>query len=86
MTATSENEDGAVIDPYRGGGFSVGQVTLDATPTSVCTGLTATWCPVHGDCDCPRDPIHGEINFDVGEFSCPLHAWNSPHAEEADDA
>jgi hypothetical protein len=21
----------------------------------VCTGIAASWCPIHGDCTCPRD-------------------------------
>lgn len=25
-----------------------------------CTGIAASWCPVHGDCTCPRDE-YGEI-------------------------
>ena len=50
----------------------------------VCTGLTATWCPIHGDCNCARRP-DGDIEFEGGEHSCPLHAINSPHAEDGSD-
>lgn len=48
---------------------------------AACTGLTAVWCPVHGDCTCPYendDPNQGRTMDDAG---CPLHAPESPHAE-----
>jgi hypothetical protein len=48
--------------------------------TVACTGVTASWCPVHGDCGCDRHE-DGEVDFASGEHSCPLHAWDSPHAE-----
>lgn len=38
-----------------------------------CTGLTARWCPVHGDCVCEGD------NLD--DARCPLHAPSSTHAD-----
>jgi hypothetical protein len=37
-----------------------------------CTGLTAMWCPLHGDCTCPD----GEPGDDPG---CPLHAPEAEH-------
>jgi hypothetical protein len=43
-----------------------------------CTGLTAFWCPVHGDCTCERT-YYGDCCFDSP--SCPLHAPQSQHAE-----
>lgn len=38
-----------------------------------CTGVAATWCPIHGDCACPeRAP---------GDHpQCPLHSASSTHA------
>jgi hypothetical protein len=42
-------------------------------PLVTCTGISATWCPIHGDCD-------GDVEYAGGEHSCPLHAINSPHA------
>lgn len=42
-----------------------------------CTGLTARWCAVHGDCTCPRDEAH------LDSQRCPLHGPESDHA--ADD-
>jgi hypothetical protein len=40
--------------------------------TGVCTGLTARWCPVHGDCACPA-------GGSMDGTSCPLHAPTSAH-------
>lgn len=44
-----------------------------------CTGMTALWCPVHGDCSCPEegpdDPRDAE--------HCPLHSFASSHGEAA---
>lgn len=43
-----------------------------------CTGVSASWCPVCGECSCPReeDGEWGEPNED-----CPLHGRRSTHAE-----
>ncbi len=53
-----------------------------------CTGVSAFWCPAHGDCTCPRnelgerwDPeteIHGANWRD-----CPLHQPGSAHGEKS---
>jgi hypothetical protein len=40
-----------------------------------CTGTTARWCPVHGDCTCPRPDL------ELDAASCPLHAPGSEHGE-----
>ncbi len=37
-----------------------------------CAGLTARWCPVHGDCLCTPEREHPR---------CPLHSAESTHAE-----
>jgi hypothetical protein len=42
-----------------------------------CTGVTADWCPNHGQCEC----ADREVAMDDG--GCPLHNSNSPHAEGA---
>jgi hypothetical protein len=39
-----------------------------------CTGLTASWCPIHGQCGC------GE-GGDLNNPTCPLHKTGSSHAE-----
>ena len=44
-----------------------------------CTGVSAGWCPICGDCICDRE---------CGPFDdpdCPLHAGDSPHAEGVTD-
>lgn len=48
----------------------------DGTPS--CTGLTAAWCPVCGDCTCALLPS-GEPCLDSEH--CPLHSVHSKHAE-----
>lgn len=45
---------------------------------TTCTGPTATWCPLCGDCICERHE-DGEVEFD-GHGNCPLHAHDTPHA------
>lgn len=52
-------------------------------PKVECTGISASWCPVCGDCTCPRDEDGGcmQDGFDVVEDSeCPLHGMQSTHA------
>jgi hypothetical protein len=47
-----------------------------------CTGVTATWCPVCGDCSCPQAP---EPPLPPADPRCPLHGEGSSHGElEAD--
>lgn len=47
---------------------------------SGCTGITATHCPIHGDCTCPKPTDTG---FEPMEYlsadNCPLHASHSMH-------
>jgi predicted RNA-binding Zn-ribbon protein involved in translation (DUF1610 family) len=43
-----------------------------------CTGVAASWCPVCGDCACPRQTT-GER--DGESASCPLHGPDSTHGE-----
>lgn len=43
-----------------------------------CTGIAASWCPVHGDCTCPRND-DGEIvwHFEGGYVFVAGHrAWS----------
>lgn len=49
----------------------------DVIESRECTGVSATWCPVHGDCTCPPDPDPRYLNAD----RCPLHDSASSHAE-----
>ena len=41
-----------------------------------CTGIAAGWCPIHGDCTCP------EPENCLDDPNCPLHSFDSLHAEE----
>lgn len=55
---------------------------VSSTAPAICTGSTATWCPIHGDCTCPHlndDPQEGRT---LDDASCPLHAPASAHGEE----
>ena len=54
----------------------VNGVTESLEDVEQCTGLTATWCPIHGDCRCPRNEF-GDRTFDGS--GCPLHAIDSSH-------
>lgn len=45
-----------------------------------CTGMTASWCPVHGSCIC--EPVTADDGFsDLDTLGCPLHSEMSDHAE-----
>lgn len=52
---------------------------------NTCTGITASWCPIHGDCTCPRH-TEGAMENEVidrkaEDHQCPLHSSDSEHAE-----
>lgn len=49
--------------------------------TGNCTGVTASWCPDHGNCTCPSDETGNRDWIDLDDGSCPLHASDSPHGE-----
>lgn len=51
---------------------------FDKAQAPECTGTSASWCPVCGDCKCPRSES-GET--DLNDESCPLHSVRSKHAE-----
>lgn len=55
-----------------------------------CSGISASWCPIHGDCICPRHAVedwddvdkHPELADSNGEHDdCPLHSMASTHGE-----
>ena len=49
---------------------------------SRCTGIAAVWCPIHGDCSCPRHS-DGERDGDSEDCDvCPLHGLASAHGDE----
>lgn len=52
-------------------------------PVRACTGLTASWCPVHGDCCCVREDRWDGTTLALGSMAdpaCPLHSPDSLHA------
>lgn len=52
----------------------------EASPS--CTGMTARWCPVHGDCICAETNAAGDWQPVAG---CPLHDDVSGHPTSGDD-
>jgi len=48
-------------------------------PVVECSGISASWCPIHGDCTCTIDEDTFEIT--MGEPKCPLHGDESRHGE-----
>lgn len=46
----------------------------DVKPAEGCTGVAASWCPIHGACSC-RSSAH------LDDDRCPLHGPTSSHAE-----
>ncbi len=56
---------------------------LEATRRSCkrrCTGLTARWCPIHGDCTCPNPADRDDFGpSDMDDMHCPLHGEASDH-------
>lgn len=53
----------------------------DQIESETCTGVAATWCPIHGDCRCPRDKDGGYTEDGLNDAGCPLHSDESSHAE-----
>jgi hypothetical protein len=47
---------------------------LDIPDGQGCSGISAGWCPVCGDCTC-KDPT------DMNDDACPLHSHTSEHGE-----
>lgn len=53
---------------------------LEEMLTADCTGVTATWCPVHGDCVCPPHEEYGEdYGRTLNDPGCELHRHDSKH-------
>lgn len=49
--------------------------TKKDVPPEQCTGLGASWCPIHGDCSCDREES-------MDSWDCPLHGLDSTHAHK----
>lgn len=48
-----------------------------------CTGWTAVWCPIHGDCICDQDlKMAGAPDVEWRKPGCPLHDEGSTHGSE----
>ena len=47
----------------------------DRKEAKECSGLAASWCPVHGDCSCPT-------GHQFEWPTCPLHGHESTHDED----
>lgn len=57
----------------------------DRLEATNCTGLTALWCPTHGDCTCPPMFETGSGRPEgrtLNHPQCPLHSTASSHAED----
>lgn len=52
----------------------------DRLEAVACTGVSASWCPMHGDCRCP-EPANRHERHDLNHAGCPLHGPTSSHAE-----
>lgn len=46
-----------------------------------CTGVSARWCPVHGDCTNKGEDADEPYSDHCSEADCPLHGVDSNHAE-----
>lgn len=65
-------------------GFIYERVAGEWVPvTSRCTGVTASWCPTHGDCTCATGP-DGLPTLD--DTDCALHDPGGAHGDWFDGA
>jgi hypothetical protein len=74
-------EDGSTL----GHAVTLARAALAAPPSGTaraCTGLSARWCPVHGDCTCATTK-GSDWPSPLDSPSCPLHGPTSKHAEPA---
>lgn len=55
-------------------------VRIDLSPPE-CTGFSAKWCPVCGDCSCPTREGGDTGERTMEDPGCPLHAPSSKHGE-----
>lgn len=53
---------------------------LDRTEPVKCTGVSASWCPICGDCCC-EEPESSKC-----DDGCPLHSYWSRHGEKGGTA
>lgn len=60
-------------------GMRAAVAKFDQERAPECTGTSASWCPVCGDCSCPEND-YGERTLD--DDSCRLHSRRSKHAAQ----
>lgn len=51
------------------------EVVAALSATITCTGIAASWCPIHGDCTCPEPEDRKDHE------GCPLHGRESNHPD-----
>jgi hypothetical protein len=68
----------ATCDAEDDGDLSVLLATVNEAR---CTGVSARWCPIHGDCTCPDD--YTDIHY-LNAEGCPLHDSASLHGDDSD--
>lgn len=90
---TQDDEPVMVVGPAYMGDTGDGRQTLTVDVLIGCTGVTARWCPLCGDCTCRThdDALDAEVidSYRIGmhdvpilsDPSCPLHTPGSDHAE-----
>lgn len=61
---------GRIAHQEHDGKTTTVHIVLDPVEDVACTGVTARWCPVCGDCNC-CPAWDGP--------TCPLHSSSSPH-------
>jgi hypothetical protein len=72
----------ALLNWYRQETGDSNRMRPGIEPPPECTGVTAVWCPIHGDCSCRRE-TNGGLDVDRDDPRCPLHAPDSAHGETA---
>jgi hypothetical protein len=58
--------------PGRAPAAQVAAAAMERARTPYCTGVTASWCAIHGDCVCSGDAVGAAP-------ACPLHNEQSSH-------
>lgn len=58
---------------------TTGAALIEEHERDRCTGLAASWCPIHGDCTCP------DRERAMDSEHCPLHSRTSDHCEREED-
>lgn len=55
------------------------------TLSETCSGIAATWCPIHGDCTCRQRLKATGVDARMWQReTCPLHGTTSTHPDGLD--